>query len=413
MPVEITFIRHGQTTGNLAGRWQGYTNSSLTELGVEQAKKLGARLATAEFDLVISSDLDRTVQTAAGLDRPFETDPRWREPFFGDWEDLESSEIMARYPEDLAALFAGEDIALGGGEHLSEVLARTTEALNDVVARVGDGSVAIVSHGMSLLTLLSGLLGTKRPSPLRLMGNTAIATAVFDGDDFSVPIYNDDTHLGYTPLPPFGHSPDDTEVLLIRHGRTVSNEEGRWQGHADGKLNAEGIYQASLLAASLPPVDALYSSPLSRAADTAAAIAARQELEVRLEHDLKEIGFGAWEGMTRDEIAAAFPDEYAAFSTGGADAARGGSGETFDGVRKRMSAAMGEIVRLHPGEQVGVVSHGGATRAYVTDILGISYQNRNRLSILGNTGYARMAFTMRGPTVVSWNLAPHLANHLA
>lgn len=408
MPVEITFIRHGQTTGNAAGRWQGHTNSSLTAQGAAQAETLGARLATTPFDLIVSSDLDRTMQTAAALSRPFETDVRWREPFFGAWEDLETSEIMGRYSDDLAALFSGEDIALGGGERLSEVLARTTEALDDVVARVGDGSVAIVSHGMSLLTLLSGLLGTKRPSPLRLMGNTAIATALFDGAEFSVPRYNDDTHFGHTALPHFGHSPDDTEVLLIRHGRTVSNEEGRWQGHIDGELNAEGRCQASLLAAALPHIDALYSSPSARAAATAEAIAAHQELEVRLEHDLKEIGFGAWEGMTRAEIAAAFPDEYAAFNAG-SDEARGGSGETFAGVQKRMTDALGGIVGRHPGQQVGVVSHGGATRAYVTDILGIGYQNRNRLSILGNTGYARVAFTMRGPALVSWNLAPHLA----
>jgi len=408
VPVEITFIRHGQTTGNAAGRWQGHTNSSLTDQGVAQAKKLASRLAECRFDLIVSSDLDRTAQTAAALRRPFETDVRWREPFFGDWEDLETSEIMGRYSDDLAALFSGEDIALGGGERLSEVMARTTEALNDVVARVGDGSVAIVSHGMSLLTLLSGLLGTTRPSPLRLMGNTAIATARFSDEGFSVPRYNDDTHLGHTAPSPFGQSADDTEVLLIRHGRTVSNEEGRWQGHIDGELNAEGRQQASLLAASLPPVDALYSSPLARATDTADAIAARQELEVRLEHDLKEIGFGAWEGMTRADIAATFPDDYAAFNAG-SDEARGGTGETFAGVRRRMADALGQIAGRHPGQQVGVVSHGGATRAYVTGILGISYENRNRLSILGNTGYARVAFTMRGPGLVSWNLAPHLA----
>ena len=408
MSIEITFIRHGQTTGNAAGRWQGHTNPSLTDLGRDQAAKLGDRLVDTKFDLVISSDLDRTMETAAALGRPVEADERWREPFFGAWEDLTTEEILAEDAEQVAALFSGEDIAPGGGERLSAVAERTRAALDELVGRVGSGSVAVVSHGMSLLMLIASLLETKRPLPLRLLGNTAIAKVEMNADHVSVSTYNDDAHLGHTVLPHFGASPDDTEVLLIRHGRTVSNDEGRWQGHTDGRLNAKGREQAAALAGYLPPVDALYSSPLSRAADTARAIADRQGSDVHVVNDLKEIGFGAWEGMTRAEIAVACPDEFAAFNNGGADAVRGGSGETFAGVRRRMANAVGSIVANHAGQEIGVVSHGGATRAYVTEILGIPYENRQRLGLLTNTGFARIAFIGRGPTLVSWNLAPHL-----
>ena len=409
MSVEITFIRHGQTTGNAGGRWQGHTNSDLTDLGREQAARLGARLRDVAFDLVISSDLDRTRQTAAALGRPVEADERWREPFFGRWEDRTTDEIMAHDAEQVAAVFRGEDVAIGGGERLSAVMARTRSALTDAIGRVSDGKVAVVSHGMSLLTLLSSLLDTRVPSPLRLLGNTSIAIVVFDGDDFSMLQYNDDTHLGHSALPHFGSSPDDTELLLIRHGKTVSNEQGRWQGHTDGQLNATGRSQAALLAGGLPSVDVLYASSLSRAVDTAGAIAQGRDLSVNVDDDLKEIGFGAWEGMTREEIAERFPNEWTTFHNG-RDVVRGGDGETFEGVRKRMNAALGGIVRRHPGETVGVVSHGGATRAYVTEVLGIDYERRNRLGLLGNTAYARMAFTERGPGLVSWNLAPHLNN---
>lgn len=408
LAVEITFIRHGQTTGNAAGRWQGHTNSSLTALGKDQAARLGKRLAGKQFDLVVASDLDRTVATAAALQRPVETDERWREPFFGDWEDLESGVIMKRYGAELAALFGGEDIALGGGERLSEVMERTNAALTDVVGRVGNGSVAIVSHGMALLTLFSGLLETKRPSPLRLLGNTAIATMNIDDEAISMPRYNDHTHLAESGAAHFGHSPEDTEVFLVRHGETVSNQERRWQGHQDGLLSETGRAQAVRLGAALPKVDALYSSPLTRAGETAREIASQQSVEISFDAGLKEIGFGAWEGMTKPEIAEKYPDEYAEFLNG-SDAARGGTGETFAGVRRRMAESLGDIVSRHPGESVGVVSHGGATRAWVTEILGIPYENRNRLSILNNTGYARVAFTMRGPALVNWNLAPHLS----
>ena len=408
MSVEITVIRHAQTTGNASGRWQGHTNSQLTDLGVSQAQALSERLADKHFDLVVACDLQRTMDTAAALRRPVEPDPRWREPFFGDWEDCTTGEIMARDPELVAALFAGQDVAApGGGELMSDVVLRTRDALNDLVSRVGDGSVAVVSHGMSLLLLLATLVGTRRPTPLRLLGNTSTATALVNNGSISISVYNDDTHLGHTALPHFGSSPEDTEVLLIRHGQTVANVEGRWQGHADGQLDRTGRRQAAMLAREIPALDALYASPLARAADTASAIAEVQSLPVKLDPDLKEIGFGAWEGLSPAQIEEAYPEEYQSFRSG-VDLPRGGNGETFAGVRRRMSSALESIVAANPGRTVGVVSHGGATRAYLTEILGVPSEQRRRIDGLGNTHYGRLAFTGRGPTVVSWNLGPHM-----
>lgn len=409
MSVEITFIRHAQTTGNAAGRWQGHTNSELSDLGKAQVKLLTERFAGNRFDLVVASDLRRTMDTAAVLGRPVETDRQWREPFFGSWEDRTTGDIMAQDPDLVAALFAGENIAApGGGELMSDVVERTSAALDELIERVGEGRIAVVSHGMVLLMLVATFLGTRRPTPLRLLGNTSTATVVFDDDRPSVRVYNDDTHLGHTALPHFGSSPDDTELLLIRHGQTVANSAGVWQGHADGVLNDEGRRQAVRLGRSVPSLDALYASPLLRASDTARAIAEVQSLEVEIDPGLKEIGFGAWEGMSPAEIEVAFPDEYRTFRQG-VDLPRGGSGETFAGVQERMVGSVNSIVAANPGNTIGVVSHGGATRAYVTEILGIPSENRRLIGGMGNTHYGRLAFTQRGPTVVSWNLAPHLA----
>ena len=408
MPVEITFIRHAQTEGNAAGKWQGHTNGALSALGREQAGRLGDRLAGKQFDVVIASDLDRTVDTAATLGRPVDTDERWREPFFGTWEDRTTEEIAGDGTGGLKALLAGEDVALGGGERLSEVFVRANEALSDALARVdGDGSIAIVTHGMVLLTLFSGLLETKRPTPLRLLGNASIANVTTNGDQLFMTRYNDDTHLGQTFLPHFGHDPSDTELLLVRHGQTASNTELRWQGHQDGQLNDTGRQQARQLGEAFPDVAALYSSPLSRAAETAGAIAAVQGLDVVYDDRLKEIHFGEWEGLTSDEILTRFPDQSADFFAG-KDMARGGTGETFVQVRARVRDSLREIASRHPGETVGVISHGGVTRARVTEVLGLAYEGRNRLSILGYTGYSRVAIGRRGPSIVNWNLTPHL-----
>jgi broad specificity phosphatase PhoE len=160
------------------------------------------------------------------------------------------------------------------------------------------------------------------------------------------------------------------------------------------------------LAGTLPRVGALYSSPLTRAVDTAGSIAARQRLQVSYDDRLKEISFGAWEGLTRSEIRDQFPESAAFFD--GHDVIRGGTGETFDQVRLRVRSALRDIATRHPGEKVAVVSHGGAIRAWMTELLGFSYARRNRLSILANTGYARVASGVGGQTLVAWNLAPHL-----
>jgi probable phosphoglycerate mutase len=408
LPVEITFIRHAESEGNAAGRWQGHTNSSLTDRGREQAERVARRLSDKRFDLIVASDLDRTMATAGALGETVEKDERWREPHLGRWEDKTTEEVVGDGNSELDALMAGEDVALGGGERPSEVHGRTRAALTELVERVdGDGSVAVVSHGMALLTLISGLLETRLPSPLRLLGNTAIAQVVVDGGQSLLARYNDDTHLGDSKVPPYGFAPDDTDLLLMRHGQTRANLERRWQGHQDGQLTDEGRRQAELLAGNVPRVAALYASPLARAADTARPIAATQELEVVHDDRLKEISFGEWEGMTRAEIEERFPEESAVFFNG-KDVRRGRTGETFIEVRRRVGESLDDIAGRHPGQTVGVVSHGGVTRAWVTELLGLPYQHRNRLAILGNTAHGRVAFTGRGPSLVSWNLAPHL-----
>jgi broad specificity phosphatase PhoE len=140
-----------------------------------------------------------------------------------------------------------------------------------------------------------------------------------------------------------------TTLLLARHGETDWNRELRIQGSSDIALNELGREQAAALAEELADVelDAVYSSDLARARATAEAVAATHGLDVRLDPRLRERSFGSWEGLTREDIAE-FPE---------------GSrhdGESDAEVRARVLEAIEEISRMHPGEQVLVVSHGGA-----------------------------------------------------
>jgi broad specificity phosphatase PhoE len=413
LPAYITFIRHAQTAGNAAGLWQGSTDTGFTEAGKTQLRRLGARFSSREPAVVVSSPLERAAATAAVLASGPELDERWREPNVGQWEGLGFDEIRRRWPDDLDAMLRGEDVAIGGGERLSDVETRVHEALADLVARLDDGDEAIVvSHGLALLTLTATLLETRRPSPIVLMENTGVTTFAFSDEGHALVGYNDVSHLD-TPIDASDAMPrgrvrrEGTHVIFIRHGETDANVQRRWQGHGDWPLNDVGQRQARDLAPTTPLVDALYASPLMRAKDTALAVGEHQGHTVEFDHRFKEIGFGSWENLTREEIEALDPGSFGRLSAG-EDFVRGGTGETFGGVQDRMAEAVDSVVASHPGGTVGVVSHGGATRAYLLRVLGVPFAERRRVMTLRNTARARFVFGRRGPTLAEWNTAPHL-----
>ena len=138
-----------------------------------------------------------------------------------------------------------------------------------------------------------------------------------------------------------------TTLLLIRHGETDWNAEGRLQGHTDRPLNDFGRRQARALAERLAGdgITAVYSSDLSRALETAEILAARLELPVVTDPDLRERNWGSWEGLTGTERDGV---EYV--------------GEANDAHGERVLGAVRRIAEQHPGESVVVVTHGGSLR---------------------------------------------------
>jgi broad specificity phosphatase PhoE len=152
-----------------------------------------------------------------------------------------------------------------------------------------------------------------------------------------------------------------TTILLTRHGETDWNAASRFQGHADPPLNDRGREQARALARELAaaPPDALYSSPLRRAAETAAIVADHLGLEVCHVEDLREIDVGDWQGLTRAEVDERYPGALGRWLAG----AHGWeNGETYDELAARVLAALHRIAAGHLGQRVLVVAHGGPIR---------------------------------------------------
>ena len=102
-------------------------------------------------------------------------------------------------------------------------------------------------------------------------------------------------------------SPDVTELIVVRHGETDWNRDGRYQGHADPPLNDAGREQARELARALAdqPLDVAYTSDLRRAAETARIIVDGREVKLVEDPGLREIDVGSWSGLTRAEIGRA------------------------------------------------------------------------------------------------------------
>jgi len=161
-----------------------------------------------------------------------------------------------------------------------------------------------------------------------------------------------------------------TTILLARHGETDWNAVGRWQGHTDRSLTERGRRQAAELADRLANVeiDAVYSSDLLRAVETAEPVAKRLGLPLQALPELREVDVGTWAGLTRDEVAERFPEGFRRWSewqTGWED------GETYDEMGERVVGAILRLAGEQEGGRILVVSHGGAIRALHAAAAGI------------------------------------------
>jgi glucosyl-3-phosphoglycerate phosphatase len=169
-----------------------------------------------------------------------------------------------------------------------------------------------------------------------------------------------------------------TTLLLVRHGETDWNRDGRWQGGSDTHLNDVGRDQASSLAASLDgTVDAVYSSDLARARETAEILAAKLGLRVQLDERLRERAFGAWEGLTTAEIEERFAEAHERWRAGEGPGAA--DAEPFDAFADRITAFLDDVLEQHPDDEVLVVAHGGSIRVIHALARGLDYVRDHRL----------------------------------
>jgi probable phosphoglycerate mutase len=155
-----------------------------------------------------------------------------------------------------------------------------------------------------------------------------------------------------------------TEFVVVRHGETAWNAEGRIQGHLDSPLNEEGLAQALLVGDCLAraPFSQLYCSDLGRALQTAQPIADRSHRRVTADVRLRERHLGAFQGLTGAECERTYPSDYARFKSRDPEHVVPG-GESIRMLQERARGVFTDLAVRHRGEKLVVVTHGGVLDA--------------------------------------------------
>jgi len=205
-----------------------------------------------------------------------------------------------------------------------------------------------------------------------------------------------------------------TELYLVRHGETEWNKIGRFQGCTDISLAAEGIQQAILLRKRLDAkFDCIYTSPLSRAVQTATILCQNtNNIKPVIVEDLREINFGAWEGLTIEQIKERFPLEFQLWKTDEENANLVGGDLNLKNASTRITNAILNIVKEHIGEKIVIVAHGGILKAGLIGLFDWKMTMYHRF-FLGNTSVTKISFgNTLNPILITLNDTSHISPFL-
>lgn len=198
-----------------------------------------------------------------------------------------------------------------------------------------------------------------------------------------------------------------TRLDYLRHGTPMGGS--KYRGHqVDDPLSEEGWHQMRTTTAPLSGWTRVVSSPLLRCRAFAEWIATERGLDVTIEQDLREVGFGAWEGLTRAEVIAQRGDEYEAFYSDPLNQRPLGA-EPLDTFGARVAAVFAELSARHPGEHLLIVAHAGVIRATLGHVLQAPPQQWYRAAVQ-NAALSRFMVDAQGASLQLHNWRPELEN---
>jgi len=389
--IHIILLRHGHTAWNTGDgpdeRFRGLLDVPLAETGVAQARLTAERLSRWPLAAVYSSPLQRALRTAEIIAAPHRLDvrplPGLSSMNYGHWAGQIHADVARRWP-DLYASWQRDpfSVAIPGGETTAALRDRALAALRAAVAHHGDGETLLfVSHQVVVKVLVCALAGLPGPAYWQVRQDLCNLSR-FDYDPvtgaFTVVGLNDACHLTPAVSRPAG---DGAQIILLRHGQTGWNAGAgpgseRFRGRTDLPLDGAGHAQVRALAAwwaahgRALPVAALYTSPLLRARQTVAPLAAELGLSVQAHPGLLDIDYGSFQGLTHAEAAALYPDLYRQWRAA-PDQVHFPQGESLAGVQVRVRDLLDEMAANYPGRRVVLVGHEIVNRVLACTLLGL------------------------------------------
>lgn len=197
MATRLLLIRHAQTEWNFERRYCGFVDIGLNEQGINQAKRLSARLTGEEIHKVYSSDRKRAVQTAEIIfnARDLEKTPDLREVHFGIFEGLTYKEIMGKYPEIYIKWIENPfSVIIPKGEGLFDFKTRALNAFTNIVGLNQNKTVAVVSHGGVISMVINDILKTN-DFWNKIPDSTSLTVVECENGRAQIKMLNDTSHL--------------------------------------------------------------------------------------------------------------------------------------------------------------------------------------------------------------------------
>lgn len=200
--TRIIIVRHAEAEGNVKRLFHGWTDSSLTQKGIRQARVVAERLKDIDIDCIYSSDLKRAYDTASFIAEIKELDvfidKGLREMNGGDWEDLSFDLLAEKWPEEVYNLdYRLYELNPPNGEKISDFFERMVKTVLKIISDNKDKNICIVTHGTALKVLMCYFYNRpiEEVETIIWADNTAISIVTFEEDKFSVELDSDSSHL--------------------------------------------------------------------------------------------------------------------------------------------------------------------------------------------------------------------------
>lgn len=201
--MKLLLVRHGETDWNLAHRYQGQSDIPLNQRGVQQAEQLARRLSNEKINALYSSDLSRALETAKYVANMYEpalaiqSDSRWQEICFGEWDGLNYEEVEAKWQNEVTAWYADPvNFSPPAGETMLQMSKRVQSALDELKSKHKDETALVVSHGGVIQVLLCMLLGMELNRYWQFHVMQASLTVIHFYEDAAIlDLFNDVSHL--------------------------------------------------------------------------------------------------------------------------------------------------------------------------------------------------------------------------